>query len=113
MKADCLRWLRRSKRQVGGLILDPPPRLPGRRSGDPQAWNSLFRHGAPLLEKGGWLLGLLNRRGLTRLDWENSVVRTADEVGVVLEPFWRGQSGEDFWEPDAESRLRATAFRRA
>jgi 23S rRNA (cytosine1962-C5)-methyltransferase len=113
MKADCLRWLRRRKRQVGGLILDPPPRLPGRRSGDPQAWKALVCGGAPLLEEGGWLLAMLNRRGLSREDWEASIVGAAAEAGVSLTPFWKGTSGDDFWEPDPECRLRATAFRRA
>ena len=113
MKADCLRWLRRSKRQVGGLILDPPPRLPGRRQGDPQAWHTLVRHGSVLLESGGWLLGLLNRRGLDQATWESKVIASAAQVDVRLEPFWRGESGDDFWEPDRENRLRMTAFRRA
>ena len=47
----------------GGIILDPPPRLPGKRRKDPQAWNLLVSSAAPLLEPGGWLLALLNRQG--------------------------------------------------
>ncbi len=111
MRADCLRWLRRSKRRIDALVLDPPPRLPGNRSGDPQAWRSLVRHGAALLEPGGWILGLLNRRGLTRAHWEARVLEAAEDVGVTLEVFWRGQSGLDFAEDDPEAILRMTAFR--
>lgn len=112
MKADCLRWLRRRKGQVGGIILDPPPRLPGRRKGDPQAWMNLIRSSAGLLESEGWLLGMLNRRGLARADWEALVVEAAATVGVGLEVIWRTTSGDDFWEDNPEARLRVAVFRR-
>jgi len=112
MKADCLRWLRRSRRQVGGIILDPPPRLPGQRKGDPQAWTPLVRHAAVLLEPQGWILALLNRRGVPRALWEERVIEAAAHAEVRIEPFWRGTSGDDFWELDPEARLRVTAFRR-
>ena len=112
MKADCLRWLRRRKGKVGGIILDPPPRLPGRRKGDPQAWTNLVRSAAVLLESDGWLLGMLNRRGFARSDWEERVLEAAAKVGVQLEPTWRATSGDDFWEQDVDSRLRVTAFQR-
>ena len=112
MKADCLRWLRRRKGQVGGIILDPPPRLPGRRKGDPQAWTNLVRSSAALLEPDGWLLGMLNRRGFSREEWETRVLEAATKVGVQLEPTYRTTSGDDFWEENIDSRLRVTVFRR-
>jgi len=113
MKADCLRWLRRRKGRVDGIVLDPPPRLPGRRKGDPQAWTNLVRSAAVLLEPGGWLLGMLNRRGLPRAQWEARVLEAAQQVGVQLEPYWQATSGDDFWEDNPEARLRVTAFRHA
>ena len=112
MKADVLRWLRKRRRLAGGIILDPPPRLPGKRRKDPQAWNLLVSSAAPLLEPGGWLLALLNRRGVDQAQWEAQVIETASAQGVEFVPFWRATSGDDFHEPNQDARLRVSAFRR-
>jgi 23S rRNA (cytosine1962-C5)-methyltransferase len=112
VRADCLRLLAKTKRNYGGIILDPPPRLPGKRKGDPQAWRNLVRRAAPLLAEDGWLLCLLNRRGLSREHWQARIIEAAAEVDVDFELFYNATSGEDFAEPDEGARLRIAAFRR-
>jgi 23S rRNA (cytosine1962-C5)-methyltransferase len=110
LRADCLRLFRRSKRQLAGIILDPPPRLPGRRGADPQAWDELIAGAAPLLQPGGIVLCLLNRRGHRRAAWEAGLIATAQSAGVRLAIHWRGESGIDFVEADSDDKLRITAL---
>ena len=112
----CLPRLAREGRTFDGIVLDPPPQVPGRpgrnragRAPIGQDYPALSQATAPLLAPGGWLLCLFSRRGRTRAVSEAEVLENA---AVPLAVMARGTSGEDFPEADPEARLRFTVFRR-
>jgi 23S rRNA (cytosine1962-C5)-methyltransferase len=111
---DCFRMLAKTRRRFGGVILDPPPRLPGRRGGstDPQGYKKLLALALPRLADDGWLVCFFNRRG-NRIETDvERVLAAAREVGVGVELDAAQHSGEDFHEPDETQRLRVAWFRR-
>ncbi len=101
----------RSGRSFGGIILDPPPKVPerGRHKTDGQDWAKLASLCGPLLMPEGWLLCFLHRASGS---WSDREAEICEAAGVPLEVIWRGTSGEDFPERDLESKLRLSAFRR-
>ncbi len=97
------------RRRYGAIILDPPPvgdyksdRTPGGR-GVP----ALAPLCAQMLEPGGWLLILFHHSDRSREEHERELL---DAAGIELEVAWRGDSGDDFPEPNPRRRLRPTAF---
>lgn len=109
VREDLYKYLRRGKRKglaVDGVILDPPPMVPGRDPGG-QDYGSLTRLAAPLLAPGGWLLCFFHRRERSRADCEQEVLTASP---IPLKILHRGTSGDDFPETDPEARLRFTAF---
>ncbi len=109
VREDLYKYLRRVNKKglaVDGVILDPPPMVPGR---DPrgQDYAGLSRLAAPLLAPGGWLLCFFHRRERRRGDCEQEVLDASPFPLLVLH---RGTSGDEFPETDPEARLRFTAF---
>jgi len=102
----------RSGRRFGGIILDPPPKVPERGWHKPEGQDlaKLASLCGPLLEPGGWLLCFMHRASGRREAVEAEIQEAA---GVPLQVIWRGTSGEDFPELELEAKLRLTAFRRA
>jgi 23S rRNA (cytosine1962-C5)-methyltransferase len=116
IREDLYKYLRRAGKkkrlQVDGVILDPPPMVPGRGSHRPpgQDYATLVPLATPLLSVGGWLLCFFHRHERTRADAEAEVLRAST---VPLEVLWRGTSGVDFPEDDPQAKLRFTAFARS
>jgi len=115
IREDLYKFLRRQAKRgaaFDGIVLDPPPLVPGRGARRPtgQDFATLAPLAAPLLSPGGWLLCLFHRRERSWADSETEVHRASP---VPLEVLWRGTSGDDFPEHDVESKLRFTAFARA
>jgi 23S rRNA (cytosine1962-C5)-methyltransferase len=109
VREDLYKYLRRVNKKglaVDGVILDPPPMVPG-RGPQGQDYASLTRLAAPLLAPGGWLLCFFHRRERSRADSEQEVL---DASPFPLEVLHRGTSGDEFPEADPEARLRFTAF---
>ena len=103
------RWLRqaaRKERIFDGVILDPPPRTPHGRARFRR--DRLYALAAEVIGPAGWVLVFFNRRGLLVEDEEQEVVAATQGA---LQPFWRGSSGPDFYEPDPSNRLHFSAFR--
>jgi len=109
VREDLYKYLRRVNKKglaVDGVILDPPPMVPG-RGFKGQDYASLTRLSAPLLAPGGWLLCFFHRRERSRADCEQEVL---DASPFLLQVLHRGASGDEFPEADPEARLRFTAF---
>lgn len=100
----------RSGRQFDGIVLDPPPCVPGqRRKNNPgaQDFARLTRLTTQVLAPGGWLLCFFHRFDRSRAEFEAEVMaHSACDLSVL----WRGTSGPDFPELDPERKLRVTAF---
>jgi 23S rRNA (cytosine1962-C5)-methyltransferase len=111
---DCFRMLAKTRRRFGGIILDPPPRLPGRRASgvDPQNYRKLLGLALPRLTEDGWLTCFFNRRGSTVAADVERVLEVAQALEIDLELDGTQHSGEDFHEPDETQRLRVAWFRR-
>ncbi len=101
----------RGGRSFGGIILDPPPKVPerGRHKTEGQDWVKLASLCGPLLMPEGWLLCFLHRASGS---WSDCEAEICEAAGVPLEVIWRGTSGEDFPERNLEAKLRLSAFRR-
>lgn len=105
VREDVFRWLRQARkrgRRFGGIIVDPPPV----REGGADRLLHLVSLAAPLLEPGAFLLLFLHhdRAAVTAESVEEASTRE-------LSPVWSGQSGPDFPEKRASSKLRFLAFR--
>jgi 23S rRNA (cytosine1962-C5)-methyltransferase len=100
----------RSGAQFDGIVLDPPPCVPGqRRKNNPRAQDfaRLTRLTTRVLAPGGWLLCFFHRFDRSRAEFESEVMTNA---ACDLSVLWRGTSGPDFPELDPEQKLRVTAF---
>ena len=112
---DVYRHLPRAARagvQFDGIVLDPPPCVPGqRRKNNPgaQDFARLTRLTTQVLAPGGWLLCFFHRFDRARAEFESEVMAHAE---CDLSVLWRGTSGSDFPELDPERKLRVTAFER-
>lgn len=112
---DVYRHLPRAARagvQFDGIVLDPPPCVPGqRRKNNPgaQDFGRLTRLTTRVLAPGGWLLCFFHRFDRSRAEFESEVMANAE---CDLSVLWRGTSGFDFPELDPERKLRVTAFER-
>jgi 23S rRNA (cytosine1962-C5)-methyltransferase len=109
-----IRRAQAGRQRYGGIILDPPPgpaeprpkdRTPGLR-GTP----ALIPLAARMLEPGGWLLATHHRDARERAAIEDEVAAAVHPLGIELNVTWRGESGEDFPEPDPRRGLRITAW---
>ncbi len=101
----------RAGKTFDGIILDPPPQLTRSKGRRPrwQDYPKLTKLTTALLAPGGWLLCFFHRYECTREAYEAEVLANSR---CQLEVRWRGASGEDFPEFDAEEKLRLTAFER-
>jgi 23S rRNA (cytosine1962-C5)-methyltransferase len=100
----------RSGQQFDGIILDPPPQVPergGRRKPVGQDVGTLSKLCSPLLAPDAWILCFFHGRTGSRQERENEVLSCASRPLSVI---WRGQSGEDFYEVNAQDKLQMTVF---
>jgi len=107
-----LRRLAREGKAFEGVVLDPPPQVPGRGSESErrgQDFTTLVPLAADVLAPEGWLLCFFSSYRRTRTAYEAEVLAAAP---YPLDVIWRGTSGIDFPEEDPESKLRVTAFSR-
>ena len=107
-----LRRLAREEKTFEGIVLDPPPQVPGRgskREPRGQDFTTLVPLAADVLAPEGWLLCFFSSYRRTRSAYEAEVLGASP---VPLDVIWRGTSGIDFPEEDPESKLRVTAFAR-
>lgn len=104
-----LRRLANAGREFDGIILDPPPMVPGREVRG-QDYADLVRLATEVLAPDGWLLCFFSSYRRTRDAYEEEVLGASPGTLDVL---WRGTSGIDFPETDADAKLRFAAFRRS
>ncbi len=104
-----LRRMAKGSRRFDGIILDPPPQVPGRGAHRPsgQDYETLLPATLPLLSPGGWLLCFFSRRNQSQATCEAAI---QDAASVPLEVIHRGTSGDDFPEADANAKLSFSAF---
>lgn len=111
VREDLYRYLRRAGRQgrqLGGIVLDPPPRVPGRGvRAEGQDYETLIPLVTPLLAPDAWLLCFFSRLETTHSEGE---ARVLEHTAKPLEVLWRGTSGIDFPEADPAAKLAFTAF---
>lgn len=87
VQSDVYPFLTKGKkkgRRFGGIILDPPPKVPGK---DDQDLGDLVSRCRPLVDEGGWLLVLVHAEEMQLQD----LARTA-----ALKLTHEGKAGEDF-----------------
>ncbi len=107
--------LPRAKRagvQFDGIILDPPPQLPGKkRKSRPkgQDYAGLVPLVTPLLAPGGWLVCFFHRYDQCLDQYEEQVFGAS---AVPLEKQTLLTSGDDFPETNPEHKLRVVVFSR-
>jgi 23S rRNA (cytosine1962-C5)-methyltransferase len=104
-----LRKMAKGSRRFDGIILDPPPQVPGRGAHRPagQDYETLLPATLPLLSPDGWLLCFFSRRNKSQDACERAILDTA---GLPLEVMVRGTSGEDYPENDPSAKLAFSAF---
>ncbi len=94
-----------------GIVLDPPPRVyqspHANHKTNGQDFPKLVALCTQLLNKGGWIVGMLHHFDCL---WDEFERQVSEASGGILRPEVRLNSGIDFPETSLENRLRVSVF---